>query len=149
MQTEKIIIEVPTKTLHVEHAKCVNGHSLMDPSVSINGYPSIKVMIQYGDVKGIIHLDPVYGSFHNIYEVDVPEGVVVEMFCPTCGVSMKVDDGRVCDWCFSPLFILYLPNGGLLEGCLKAGCHQHKLKVVDIDEQLSMIHGHDQIQLLM
>lgn len=37
----------------------------------------------------------------------------------------------------------------MVEGCLKIGCHQHKLKLVDIDEQLGMIHGHDEIQLPM
>lgn len=149
MHKEQIILEVPSQALHVEHAACRNGCSLMDPSVPINGYPSIKVLIQYGGIKGMIHLDPVYGSFHNILDVDIPEGVVVEMFCPTCNVSMKVNDGRVCDWCFSPLFCLYLPKGGVLEGCLKSGCHQHKLKLVDVDEQLGMVHGQKQIQLLM
>jgi len=34
------------------------------------------------------------------------------------------------------MFALYLPNGGILEGCLKSGCHQHKLVLVDVHEQL-------------
>ena len=149
MQTEKIILEVPTQALHVKHAACQNGHSLMDPSVPINGFPSIKIILQYGEVRGVVHLDPVYGSFHNIFDVDIPEGVVVKMFCPTCGVDMQIKGERVCDWCFSPLFQFYLPKGGVLEGCLKVGCHQHKLKLVDVDEQLGIIHGRNQIQLLM
>jgi len=57
------------------------GHSLMDPTVPIAGRPSVKVVIQYGAIRGNIHLDPVYGSFHNLFDVDIPEGVVVEMFC--------------------------------------------------------------------
>lgn len=149
MQTEKIIVEIPTQAIHVEHAACPNGHSLMDPSVEINGYPSVKVILQYGSVRGIVHLDPVYGSFHNIFDIQIPEGVLVDMFCPTCNVNMKETDGRVCDWCFSPLFLLYLPKGGLLEGCLKVGCHQHKLKLVDMNEQLGMLHGKEEIQLMM
>ena len=148
-QAEKIIIEIPSKALHLEHAYCPEGHSLMDPTVPINGYPSIKVILRYGETEGIVHLDPVYGSFHNIFDVDIPDGVVASMFCPTCHAAMQVDEGRACDWCFSPLFQFYLPNGGLLEGCLKVGCHQHKLKLVDIDQQLGMVHGHDEIQLLM
>lgn len=147
MKTEQIIVEVPTKALHVEHATCPHGHSLMDPAIPINGYPSIKVVLQYGDNKGNVHLDPIYGSFHNIFDVDIPEGVVVDMFCPTCDASMKVED--VCDWCFAPMFLFYLPKGGILEGCLRVGCHQHKLKLVDVDEQLGMLHGQEQIQLLM
>jgi len=78
----------------------------------------------------------------------IPEGVVVEMFCPACGGSLKVEHEK-CDFCFSPMFALYLPNGGILEGCLKSGCHQHKLVLVDVHEQLGKIHGQDQIQLLM
>ncbi len=144
-----ITVEVPSQTLHLEHAFCPHGHSLIDPQVLISGYPSIKVALQYGNSKGLVHLDPVYGSFHNIFDVDMPNGVVVKMFCPICDVNMQVQDGRVCDWCFSPLFALYLPNHGLLEGCLKVGCHQHKLKLVDVDEQLGMVHGRDEIQLLM
>jgi hypothetical protein len=148
MQKEKIVIEIPSQTLHVEHAHCPRGHSLMDAAVPINGFPSIKVVIQYGAIRGNIHLDPVYGSFHNLFDVDIPEGVVVEMFCPECGVSLKVPNEK-CDFCFSPMFALYLPNGGILEGCLKSGCHEHKLVLVDVHEQLGMIHGQDQIQLLM
>lgn len=149
METEKIIIEIPAKALHIEHAFCPDGHSLMDPNVPINGYPSIKVILQYGEIRGIVHLDPVYGSFHNIFDIDIPDGVVTKMFCPICDVDMGVKDERGCDWCFSPLFHMMLPHNGMVEGCLKIGCHQHKLKLVDIDEQLGMIHGHDEIQLLM
>jgi hypothetical protein len=149
MEKEQIVIEVPTKTLHVEHAACPNGHSLMDPTLPIHGYPSIKTIIQYGNSKGFIHLDPIYGSFHNVLEIDLPEGVLVDLFCPTCQVSLKENGPRTCDWCFAPMFVLFLPNGGLLEGCLRAGCHQHKLKLVDVDAQLGLLHGQDQIQLLM
>lgn len=148
MNTEKIIIEVPSRTLHVEHASCPNGHSLMDPSVPINGYPSIKVVLQYGSARGAVHLDPIYGSFHNLYDVDIPEGVAVEMSCPVCEASLRTPNER-CDYCFSPVFTLFLPKGGLLQGCLKNGCHQHKMKLVDVDEQLGALHGQDHIQLLM
>jgi hypothetical protein len=120
----------------------------MDLTVPIAGRPSVKVVIQYGAIRGNIHLDPVYGSFQNLFDVDIPEGVVVEMFCPACGVSLRAEPEK-CDFCFSPMFALYLPNGGILEGCLKSGCHQHKLVLVDVHEQLGMVHGQDQIQLLM
>jgi hypothetical protein len=106
------------------------------------------VAVQYGSVRGAIHLDPVYGSFHNLYDADIPEGVVVSMSCPTCGVPLQVEADR-CGFCFSPMFALYLPNGGILEGCLKSGCHEHKLVLVDFHEQLGMVHGRDEIQLMM
>jgi hypothetical protein len=148
MNKERIIIEIPSKTLHVEHANCPQGHSLMDSTVPINGYPSIKVLIRYGDVEGCVHLDPVYGSFHNLFDVEIPEAVIVDMFCPCCRNPLKVPTEH-CDFCFSPMFALFLPNGGVLEGCLKSGCHQHKLRLVDVDAQLSQLQGPDHIQLLM
>ena len=148
MNKEKIILEVPTQALHIEHARCSRGHSLMDPSVPISGYPSIKVVMQYGSIRGNVHLDPVYGSFHNLFDVDIPEGGIVEMFCLGCGISLKVEEDR-WDYCLWASLQLYLPNGGILQGCLKGGCHQHKLKLVDVDEQLGMVHGKDQIQLLL
>ncbi len=145
---EKITIEVPARALHVEHAQCPRGHSLMDPAVRINGLSSIKVVAAYGAIRGNIHLDPVYGSFHNLFDVDIPEGVEVEMFCPTCGDSLRVPEDR-CDFCHSAMFALFLPNGGILEGCLKSGCHRHRLTLVDVDAQLGRLHGDDHIQLLM
>jgi len=48
----------------------------------------------------------------------------------------------------SPDVTLYLPNGAFSR-LLKSGCIQHKLVLVDVHEQLGMVHGHDQIQLLM
>jgi len=148
MEKERIILEVATGALHVEHARCPNGHSLMDDAIPINGYPSIKVLLRYGDIQGHVHLDPVYGSFHNLFDVEIPEGVVVEMLCPTCKGTLKVE-GDHCDFCHSPTFALFLPNGGLLEGCMKSGCHRHKLKLVDLDAQLGRLQGDDHIQLLM
>jgi hypothetical protein len=119
MEKEKVILEVPSKALHVEHAQCPRGHSLMDPTVPIAGRPSVKVVIQYGAIRGNIHLDPVYGSFHNLFDVDIPEGVVVEMFCPACGVSLRTEPEK-CDFCFSPMFALYLPNGAFLKAASRA-----------------------------
>jgi hypothetical protein len=148
MKTERIIVEVPSCKLHVEHARCPQGHSLMDASMPISGFPSVKVLLQYGSLRGNVHLDPVYGSFHNVFDIDLPDDVVVRMFCPVCDMSLEEANSH-CDYCFSPMFALYLPNGGILEGCTKNGCHKHKLRLVNVDEQLGALHGPDHIQLLM
>jgi len=47
------------------------------------------------------------------------------------------------------MFALYLPNGGILKAASRADCHRHKLVLVDVHEQLGMVHGQNQIQLLM
>lgn len=130
---EVVEIEIPSKTLRVKHAMCPNKHSLMSPEHQINGYASITVLAKYGDQQGLIHLDPVYGSFTNIYEIEVPEGECVELFCPTCGVSLS-EHGQICDECQAPMFAIYLPQGGMIDACLRVGCHHHVLRFTDSEE---------------
>ncbi len=149
MEPEKIILEIPPKALHVSNAACPHGHSVMDPDVPISDYPSIKLVLQHGDLRETIHLDPVYGSFTNIFEVDIPEGAVINLFCPTCGVDLKIDESRSCEKCAAPLFQLSLPHGGMVEACLRIGCHQHRLQLVDVDAQAELLHRLNEIQLLM
>lgn len=130
---EIVEIEIPSKTIRVKHAMCRNGHSLMDKHKLINGSPAITVLAKYSEQEGLIHLDPVYGSFQNLWEITVPEGECVELYCPTCKVSLS-DHGQICDECLAPTFAIYLPNGGMVEACLRNGCHFHTLKFTDSDE---------------
>lgn len=130
---EIVEIEIPSKTIRIKHAMCRHGHNLMDKHKLINGNPAITVLARYGDQEGLIHLDPVYGSFQNLWEITVPDGECVELFCPICKVSLS-DHGQICDECLAPMFALYLPHGGMVEACLRNGCHYHTLKFTDSDE---------------
>ena len=91
MKKETITVEVPAQTLHVEHARCPSGHSLMDPRKMISGYAAVKVLLRHGGRRGTGYLDPVLGSFQNQSEIDVPEGEIVEMLCPTCQASLQTE----------------------------------------------------------
>ncbi|MDZ7378883.1 MAG: hypothetical protein ONB06_05985, partial [candidate division KSB1 bacterium] len=82
IKAEKIELEVPSKSVHISHAACGRGCNLMDESVKIGGFPSIRVKIRHGEQEGFINLDPVYGSFEHQCTIDVPEGGGVEVFCP-------------------------------------------------------------------
>ncbi len=141
--------EVPPKALHVSHAACPYGHSIMDPDVQISGYPSIKLILQHDELRETIHLDPVYGSFTNIFEVEIPQGAIIDLFCPVCEVNLRIDEKRSCEQCGAPLFQFTLPHGGMVEACLRIGCHQHRLQLVDFDSQAGLIQGLNEIQLLM
>lgn len=135
----QIELEVPTKSFHVEHAYCPNGHSLSDESIKINGKPSFKVKVKYKDKEGFMYLDPIYGSYNNIEEgISVPKGAVIEFFCPQCGISLKEPDDT-CQLCASPMFVFQLPKGGVVEGCLKKGCIFHKMKIVDAEQQIARL----------
>lgn len=130
---EIVELEIPTRAIRIKNAMCVNGHSLMDETNLINGHPSITVLAKYADQEGLIHLDPVYGSFQNVWEITVPRDECVELFCPHCKVSLS-EHGQICDECLAPMFALYLPHGGMVEACLRNGCHHHTLKFTDSEE---------------
>jgi hypothetical protein len=132
----QVELEVSEKSINVQHACCQNGHSLMDSSVKINGFPSIKVKVKANGQEGLLFIDPVYGSFNNIEKgISIPKGTVVELFCPECGESLT-DEHETCQICSSPMFVFHLPKESIIEGCLKMGCMYHKLKIVDGEHQM-------------
>ena len=134
----QIEVEVSSKKLSVKHATCPNGHLLCsNDSIKIHGHPAIKVKIRYKSKEGYLYLDPVYGSYDNIFEgISMPKGAVAEFFCPECGVSLT-DPSETCQLCSSPMFVFHLPKGGIIEGCLKKGCIFHKMKIVDAEQQIA------------
>jgi hypothetical protein len=135
----QIEIEVPTKSLNLEHASCPKGHLLRNEQVKIHGLPSIYVKVKYRKQIGDLYLDSTYGSFDNIYKgISVPDNAVVELLCPECQSSLT-DKIERCQLCSAPLFILNLPKGSNLEGCLRKGCFFHKMKIVDADMQLGRL----------
>lgn len=145
---EKIQIEVelPSDALHVEHASCPNGHQLIDESVKIHGKAAIKVKVRYKGKVGHLFIDPVYGSYDNIEEgVSVTRGGVYDIYCPECDVSLK-EAGELCQVCSSPLFVLELPHGGIVEACQKKGCAFHKMKIVDTEQQVARLFENDTLE---
>lgn len=133
----QIEIEVAANKLNVKHVKCPKGHQLCCDEKKIHGFPSIKLKVKYKNKEGFIYLDPIYGSYDNVEEgLSIPKNGVAEFFCPECGISLT-DPMDTCQLCSSPMFILELPNGGIVEGCLKKGCVYHKMKIVDAEQLIA------------
>jgi hypothetical protein len=143
---EELTVRIPPGALHVQHATCPGGCSLMDEAVPIGGRPSIKVVASFGTTRGTINLDPGYGSYHHQMALVIPANTVVELSCPTCGRSLGIPDK--CLDCGAPMFHLTLPRGGAVEGCLRAGCHRHRLEVADPDRDLLQMFDRDSRTLL-
>lgn len=142
----EITVEVSADQLHIEHVTCPNGHLLCDKSRKIHGFPAIKVSVKYRDQEGFLYLDPVYGSHDNVEEgIEIPDGAVVEFFCPECGVSLASPDEK-CQLCASPLFVFNLPKGGIVEGCLKKGCFYHRMKIVAPEEQVRRLFENNTLE---
>ena len=138
---EQITIRIPEGAVHVQHAMCPRGCSLMAPDVPIGGFPSIRVLIACGTERGICHLDPAYGSFQHSMSLRLPPNAVVEMFCPSCGESLSKPEP--CDECGARTFRILLPHGGAVTGCLRYGCHRHTLELSDPDGDLLRLYERD------
>ncbi len=134
-ERDKIEVEVPAGKLVVQQAQCPGGCDLMDGEVKIHDHPSIHLRYEFADRKGSIHLDPVYGSFDNITEGEIPAGTVVTFTCPRCGASLT-DTGTSCSQCSAPMFMLHLPHGNYVEGCLRSGCYHHRLRIITGEQMM-------------
>lgn len=140
---EKLVLQLPEGTVGIRHARCPKGCDLMDPSVLIHDLASIRVHYTLQGKEGTIHLDPLYGLFDNISDWDLPAGSVVEFSCPTCGISLRSEEGT-CQTCAGPLFALHLPSG-IVEGCLRKGCHHHRLTIVDNGALMERLFSQNQL----
>ena len=139
---ENITLRIPPGAVHVQHATCPAGCSLMASDVPIAGFPSIRVSIAFGSERGQLYLDPGYGSFQHHTSLTIPPQTVVQMLCPTCGESLATD--VPCADCGARTFRLSLPKGGSVTGCLRFGCHRHKLELADLDGDLLKLYERDQ-----
>ncbi|MCK4303780.1 MAG: hypothetical protein KAY24_06045 [Candidatus Eisenbacteria sp.] len=136
--SNRIEFDVPKGTLVVRHAHCPKGCDLMDPEVKIHDNPSIHLVLKHEGKKADIHLDPVYGSHENICEHEVPKGAVVELFCPSCGMSLT-DPEATCAKCSAPMFILHLPKGSFVEACQRSGCPHHRVRIVTGEQMMQRL----------
>jgi len=122
----------PYKILDIQHAYCTKGCDLMTDNVKIHDMKAIAVKIKYQDKEGLIYLDPEFGSYDHESEIEVPDGAIVQFYCPHCGVSLQAKD-ETCRTCSAPVFHLELPGEAGITGCLRKGCFEHKLKIRSFD----------------
>jgi hypothetical protein len=132
------LIQKLAQNLRVGGGQCTNGHSLMTSSKQFEGENAIKLTLRLAGREGMIYLNPYFGKFEHECNLELKKGDVVELLCPECGVSLSVD--TMCNLCNIPMFAVQLPDGGQVEACPKVGCHNHSLKIVDLDAQLDRMY---------
>lgn len=143
----KTSVSEQVRMVYIQTAHCPNGCDLMCEKVKIRDLNSICVKIHYKDQEGFIYLDPEFGSYEHISELDVPDGEIVRFSCPHCGVSL-VDETETCRTCSAPVFTLVLPNEGEVSGCLRKGCFDHTLKIESF-EALQLRIDEDFVKVIM
>ena len=124
--------------IRVKRGACPNGHSLMTDQKLFDGEQAVKVKAIASGHSGMLYLNPFYGKFEYESEIPLNEGEIIEIFCPECDVSLAIEE--MCRLCDIEMFAVHLPDGGQVEACPKIGCHNHSLKIVDLDEQLARMY---------
>jgi hypothetical protein len=110
----------------------------MSKDKRFDGERAIEAQVHLAGNTGIIYLNPFYGRFEFESELSLREGDIVELFCPECGHSLSIDVR--CKLCDVHMFAVQLPDGGQVEACPRVGCHNHSLKIVNLDEQLERMY---------
>jgi NADH:ubiquinone oxidoreductase subunit E len=109
--------------VEVSCARC--NHSLMDPRHVIDGHPSIRVTVSFGDSHGWLALSCLYGSYRVASEYEIPPDEVVHMFCPHCHAELI--GGGKCSNCSAPMVPMIVRGGGIVQICARHGCKGHML----------------------
>ncbi|MFH1699689.1 MAG: NAD(P)H-dependent oxidoreductase subunit E [Candidatus Zixiibacteriota bacterium] len=109
--------------IEVSCARC--NHSLMDSNHIMDGHPSIRVTISFGNKHGWLVLSSVYGSDKVNLQYKIPPDTVVQMFCPHCHAELI--GGTACLLCEAPMVPMIVHGGGIVQICSRHGCKGHLL----------------------
>jgi NADH-quinone oxidoreductase subunit E len=104
------------------------NHSLKDDTFTLDGYPSIRVIISSDHTEGWLRLSCLYGSYNSVSEFDVPTGSTVGFRCPHCGVEFHSTSD--CPICGAPMVPMLVDGGGIVQICSRHGCRHHMLDLV-------------------
>jgi len=100
---------------------CPNcNHSLMDPTFAIEGHPSVRVTVAFGDKHGWLRLSSLYGRYNVFSEYEIPLGSVLHFFCPHCHAELVGSWG--CPTCGAPMVPMIVRGGGTVRLCSRRGC---------------------------
>lgn len=103
------------------------NRSLIDRKVYIDGYPSILVMVSFGEKHGWLRLSSLYGSYSVEQEHKIPVKEIVHFFCPHC--NGELTGGSICSSCNAPMVPMIVRGGGTVQICSRRGCKGHMLNL--------------------
>ena len=101
------------------------NHSLMDKDYEIDGYPSIRLTLSYGQKHGWLRLSSLYGSYNIKSEYTIPEKTVVHIFCPHCNAELI--GAMNCPLCDAAMIPMPVKGGAIVQICSRRGCKNHSL----------------------
>jgi NADH-quinone oxidoreductase subunit E len=104
------------------------NHSLKDETFSIDGQPSIRLIVSFNQTQGWLRLSCLYGSYNSACEFDVPTDSIVAFTCPHCNVEFH--STLDCSICAAPMVPMFIDGGGIVQICSRRGCKNHLLDLV-------------------
>ncbi|PWB67300.1 MAG: hypothetical protein C3F15_18080 [Holophagae bacterium] len=91
------------------------------------------------DQDGEITLSAVFGDYSVETDLDIKEGMIVELRCPNCDWSIMLP--ITCKLCGAPMASLNIKQNGYIEFCSRRGCKGHALGGIgDIDDMMSLMN---------
>jgi len=109
--------------IEVHCSRC--NHSLMDPNDLIDGQPSVRLTISFGQKHGWLRLSSLYGSYTLESEYETPMDTVTHFFCPHC--HAELNGASNCPECGAPMVPMIVRGGGMVQICSRRGCKEHML----------------------
>jgi NADH-quinone oxidoreductase subunit E len=122
---DKVEIKGDERIFPVEVSCPRCNHTFMDSECLLDGKPSIRVTIAFGQQHGWLRLSSLYGSYNVESEFEVPPEAVVNVFCPYCHAELI--GGWDCVECGAPMVPMIVRNGGMVQICSRKGCRAHML----------------------
>jgi hypothetical protein len=91
------------------------------------------------DQDGEITLSAVFGDYSVETDLDIKEGMIVNLRCPKCEWSIMLP--ITCKLCGAPMASLSIEKTGYIEFCSRRGCKGHALGGIgDIDDMMSLVN---------
>ncbi len=101
------------------------NHSFMDHQCHIDGHPSIRVTVSFGQRHGWLRLSSLYGSFAVESEYEIPMDMEINFFCPHC--HSELNSPSPCVLCGASMVPMIVRSGGMVQICSRRGCKGHML----------------------
>ncbi len=121
------------------HIKCpMCGKGLMDHNKKVDNEPSINLIIQEGEHKGLIWLSSIYGSYNFVSEIEIGMEALAEFYCPHCRGHFHSEDS--CKVCEAPMADFNLEMGGKVSVCTRNGCQNHAIEFEDLSQALKRLY---------
>lgn len=130
---DKVQVATDRRVFPIEVSCPRCNHSLMDATHPVDGHPSIRVTVSFGQKHGWLRLSSLYGSYAVESEYEIPMDTVLNFFCPHCHTELV--GAWNCPDCGAPMIPMIVRGGGMIQVCSRRGCKSHMLDIAETDSQ--------------